>query len=184
MENDSSKPTVDLKGDAAEMAKLGFEQARESLAKLPILGPALWLYAKEPNRKFMFLADMEWLVLPPVILDQCRLYTKGGIPFAFYTWAQVSDTVDARLRSGVPKIAPHEWKSGPHVWLVDFIAPFGELEETMAELRRTVLAGKVVRALMPDPRQGGALKVREWPATAGEPAPQPPSTTEARKGSH
>src|SRR5574340_104944 len=114
MSNQSGKPdqpaphTVDLKADAIEMAKLGLEQAREALVKLPILGPALWLYARDPHRKFTFLADIDWLVLPPVILDQCRLYTKNGIPFAFFTWARVSDAVDARLRSGVARIAPHE----------------------------------------------------------------------------
>ncbi len=155
---------VDLAADAAELAKLGLEQAREALAKLPILGPALWLYARDPNRKYSFLADTEWLVLPPVVLDQCRLYTKAGIPFAFFTWATVSDAVDARLRSGVPKIAPHEWKSGPHLWLIDLVSPFGPPDEMLAELRGTVLAGQALRALVPDPQQGGRLAVREWPA--------------------
>ena len=156
--------TVDLATDAAEMAKLGLEQARDALAKLPILGPALWLYARDPRLKFTFLADMDWLVLPPVILDQCRLYTKNGIPFAFFTWAQVSDAVDARLRSGVGKIAPHEWKSGPHVWLIDLVAPFGQADDMVAELLQTTLPGESVNALLPDPHQGGKLVVREWPA--------------------
>lgn len=84
---ETSPGTVDLKTDAAEMAKLSLEGARDALAKLPILGPALWLYARDPIRKFTFLADIDWQVLPPVILDQCRLYTKNGIPFAFFTWA-------------------------------------------------------------------------------------------------
>lgn len=158
--------TVDLAADAAEMAKLGLEQARDALAKLPILGPALWLYARDPNRKFSFLADMDWLVLPPVILDQCRLYTKNGIPFAFFTWARVNDAVDGRLRSGIPKIAPHEWKSGSHVWLVDLVAPFGQADAMVAELLQTVLPGETVKALLPDPQQGGKLVIREWPAAA------------------
>jgi len=157
---------VDLKANAAELAKLELEQARAGLAKLPILGPALWLYARDATRKYIFLGDVDWLVLPPVILDQCRLYTKNGIPFAFFTWAAVSDSVDARLRSGIPKIAPHEWKSGPHVWLIDMVAPFGQADEMLAELLRNVLRGKAVRALLPDPQQGGKLAVREWPAAA------------------
>lgn len=172
MQNDHSKDdatphgTVNLAADAVEMAKLGLEQARDALSKLPILGPALWLYARDPNRKFTFLADMDWLVLPPVILDQCRLYTKNGIPFAFFTWAHVSDAVDERLRSGIGKIAPHEWKAGTHAWLIDLVAPFGPMDEMLSELRSTLLAGQVVRALLPDPQQGGKLVVREWPAVA------------------
>lgn len=144
------------------------EQARDSLAKLPILGPALWLYAKDPVKKFMFLGDTDWAVLPPVVLDQCRLYTKNGLPYAFVTWALVNDQVDARLRSGQPKIAPHEWKCGEHVWIIDAVAPFGQLDETLDELRQTAFAGRKVNALLSDASQPGATTLREWP-----PAPAP-----------
>lgn len=161
---------VDLKANAAELAKLGLEQARAGLAKLPILGPALWLYARDANRKFSFVGDIDWLLLPPVILDQCRLYTKNGIPFAFFTWASVSDAVDARLRSGAARIAPHEWKSGPHVWLIDLVTPFGQADEMLAELLQNALTGKVVKALLPDPHQGGKPVVREWAAASAAPA--------------
>lgn len=163
---------TDLAADAAEMAKLGLEQARDGLAKLPILGPALWLYARDPQRKFTFLADMDWRLLPAVILDQCRLYSKNGIPFAFFTWARVNDAIDARLRSGVPRLAPHEWKTGPHVWLIDLVAPFGQADAMVAELLSTVLPGETVKALLPDPKQEGKLAVREW--TPAEAAPATP----------
>lgn len=143
------------------------EQARDSLAKLPILGPALWLYARDPVKKFMFIGDTDWAVLPPIVLDQCRLYTKDGLPYAFITWALVNDTVDARLRTENPKIAPHEWKSGEHVWIIDAVAPFGQLEETLHELRTTLFPDKKVSALLPDPARAGATTRREWPpATA------------------
>jgi cytolysin-activating lysine-acyltransferase len=157
---------TDKTNEAAALAAL--EQARESLAKLPILGPALWLYARDPVKKFMFLGDTDWAVLPPIVLDQCRLFTKGGLPYAFVTWAFVNDQVDARLRSSQPKIAPHEWKSGEHVWIIDAVAPFGQLEETVKEVRETLFPGRMVSALLPDPARPGALMVREWPPT---PAP-------------
>lgn len=143
---------------------LDLAAAKAALAKLPILGPALWLYARDPLRKFTFMADIDWILVPPVILDQCRLYTKEDIPFAFFTWAKVSDTVDQRLRSGVPRIAPHEWQGGEHLWLLDIVAPFGQLEEMVAELHKTQFPGQRISALLPDPQQGNQLKVREWTA--------------------
>lgn len=146
------------------VANADLDQARAALAKLPILGPALWLYARDPQRRYMFLGDTDALVLPAVILDQCRLYTKNGIPLAFFTWALVSDAVDARLASGMAKIAPHEWKSGPHLWLIDQVAPFGHLDEMLTELRKTTLAGQAIRALTPD-GQGG-MRIVTWPAEA------------------
>lgn len=143
------------------LAALG--QAKDALAKLPILGPAMWLYARDPVKKFMFLGDIDGSVLPPIVLDQCRLYTRAGLPYAFVTWALVNEAVADRLRSSQPKIAPHEWRSGEEVWIVDAVAPFGQLEETLTELRETVLAGKKVNALLPDPKRPGATLLREWP---------------------
>ena len=110
------------------------------------------------------MGDIDWLVLPPVVLDQYKLYSDNGIPFGFFTWACLSDEIDARLRSGQPKLAPHEWKSGSHVWLIDMVAPFGQLDEMLTELRSTSLVGQKVQALMPDPARGGQVIVREWPA--------------------
>lgn len=153
---------TDINKEAATMAAL--EQAQGALAKLPILGPALWLYARDPIKKFMFLGDIDWSVLPPIVLDQCRLYTKGGLPYAFVTWAWVNDTVSARLRGEQPRLAPHEWKCGEQVWIMDAVAPFGQLQETLLALRTTELAGKQVNALLPNPAQTGALQVVEWPA--------------------
>jgi cytolysin-activating lysine-acyltransferase len=155
---------VDLKTETIEQARHDLEHARESLAKLPILGPALWLFGRDALRKFTFVGDVDWLLLPPVVLDQCRLYTKNGIPSAFFTWALVNDAIDARLRSGVNRLAPHEWKSGPHVWFIDMVSPFGSADETVTDLLQGALAGHTVNALLPDPTQGGKQVVRTWPA--------------------
>lgn len=144
--------------------RAALERAQGALAKLPILGPALWLYARDPGKKFMFLGDIDWAVLPPIVLDQCKLYTKGGLPYAFLTWAWVNDTVSTRLKCEQPRLAPHEWKCGDEVWIMDAVAPFGQLQETLLALRTTELAGRQVNALLPDPAQSGALQAVEWPA--------------------
>lgn len=162
-------PHVGSEGGAAA----ALETAQAALSKLPILGPALWLYARDPNRKFMFVADIDWAILPPVILDQCRLYTKNNIPFAFFTWATVSDAVDQRLRSGTPRIAPHEWQSGEHLWLIDVVVPFGQTEQMIDELRKAQFPDRKVNALLPDQSQGGRLYLREW-------SPMIPVSSEAR----
>lgn len=146
-------------------AVAALEQAKDALAKLPILGPVMWLYARDPMKKYMFVGDIDWAILPPIVLDQCRLYTKGGLPYAFVTWAVVSQAVAERLRSSQPKIAPHEWKSGEEVWIIDAVAPFGQLEETLKELRENTFAGKKVSALLPDPARTGTMMLHEWPAT-------------------
>jgi len=156
-DTNSSEAKADQSGLPPELAT-----ARDALSKLPILGPAIWLYARDPMKKFGFIGDIDGTVLPPVILDQCRLYTKEGIPFAFFTWAKVSDAVDERLRGGQPSIAPHEWQSGENLWMVDMVAPFGGLDDMFAELRKDYLPAGKVCALVPDPEQNGQLKLQEW----------------------
>jgi cytolysin-activating lysine-acyltransferase len=140
------------------------QEAKESLKKLPILGPALWLFARDERKKFTFIADQDWLVMPPLILDQCKLYMKDEIPWAFCTWAFVSDQVDERLSSSIPKIAPHEWKSGEHLWLIDVVAPFGGADEIITDLQKTNFAGKAFKALTPRPN--GSFVVENHPAVA------------------
>lgn len=144
-------------------ATAALDQAKDALAKLPILGPALWLYARDPIKKYMFLGDIDWAVLPPIVLDQCRLYTKSGLPYAFITWAFLNEALATRLRLAQSKIAPHEWKSGEEVWIVDAVAPFGQLEETLKDLRENTFSGRKVSALMPDPARPGSTLFREWP---------------------
>lgn len=168
MSKDNSTPvqegahaTVNFAVDEKELAKHNLEQARDSLAKLPMLGPALWLYSNAPDKKFMFVGDMQWVLLPPVVLDQCRLYTKNGIPWAFISWAKVSDAIHQRLTSGVAKLAPHEWRTGENLWLIDSVAPFGGVEECIDELRTTILAGQRIHAFAPDVASG-KLSIREW----------------------
>lgn len=148
--------------NSGNAAMAALEEARGALSKLPILGPALWLYAKDPIKKFMFLGDTDWAVLPPIILDQCRLYTKNELPYAFITWALVNDAVAARLKSGQPKIAPHEWQTGDQVWIIDAVAPFGQLDETLRELRNTVFSGKTVSAFVPSHDNPTRMEIKKW----------------------
>lgn len=114
--------------------------ARHELAKLPLLGPVAWLLARDAQRRFNFFADIDWRYTPPLVLDQCKLYHRTEIPWAFVSWAWVDDTVDQRLRGGVPTIAPHEWKAGSHLWFIDVLAPFGGARE-IAEQALTEIAG-------------------------------------------
>jgi cytolysin-activating lysine-acyltransferase len=134
------------------------ESAKKELAKLPILGPATWLFARDPLRRHTFFADMDWRLMPPLVLDQCKLYTKAEMPWAFVTWALVSDAVDQRLRSSSPVIAPHEWRGGDHLWLIDVVAPFGGGEELARQAVKEVAPGRKASVWLPDASGQARLK--------------------------
>jgi cytolysin-activating lysine-acyltransferase len=123
-----------------------FDAAKKELDKLPLLGPALWLFARDQYRRFTFVADIDWRLMPPLVLDQCRLYSREGLPWSFVTWAFVAPEVDQRFRAHAPVIAPTEWKSGEHVWLVDVVSPFGNAEDVAREALHSIAPGKVGHA--------------------------------------
>lgn len=125
------------------------QSAQKELAKLPLLGPAMWLFARDPQRRFTFVADLDWRLLPPLVLEQCRLFSRQEVPWAFFTWALVSDAIDARLRSASPLIAPHEWRSGTKAWLVDAVMPFGHDEDLLGQAAALAAPGGAVSAWLP-----------------------------------
>ncbi len=101
-------------------------------------GEIVWLFAQTPMHRHLFIADLEWMVMPPILLGQFRLFHANERPAGLALWAYLSDEAEARLNVGVGKLKPEEWKSGPHLWLVDVIAPFGGAEEMLADLRASV----------------------------------------------
>lgn len=74
-------------------------------------------------------------------------------------WATVSDEVDDRLKAGVSRLAPLDWKSGEALWLIDVIAPFGGVERMVEDLFNGVLAGKSLRYWGVDEQGRRILKV-------------------------
>jgi len=42
-----------------------------------VLGQVVWLMMNMPQYRHVFLADLEWMVLPPILLSQYRLFRAG-----------------------------------------------------------------------------------------------------------
>jgi cytolysin-activating lysine-acyltransferase len=110
-----------------------------------VLGQVVWLMMNMPQYRHVFLADLEWMTLPPILLNQYRLFRVGDRVVVFAAWAYLSEAVEARLQGLNPRLAPSEWKSGDRLWLVDLHAPFGHQEAALKELREATLKGKAFR---------------------------------------
>jgi cytolysin-activating lysine-acyltransferase len=133
--------TLAMPGESAKPAGTG--QPSPAAA----LGEIVSLLVQSPSHRHLFLNDLEWLVVPPVMLRQFALFRQG----------------ERRLMAGQPRLAPAEWRSGDRVWLMDMVAPFGGGEKLFDELRARVLAGREVKAIRSGP---GGRKVETWPAAA------------------
>lgn len=105
-------------------------QVRESF------GQATMAMMMLPRYRHQTLADLQHLVLEPLIRDRLAIAYPGGndqSPLAdvagFAIWANVSEEVDAaireQIRAGVfpVRLKPDDWTSGSINWLMDVIAP-------------------------------------------------------------
>jgi cytolysin-activating lysine-acyltransferase len=79
---------------------------------------------QSPRHKAM-TADLEWLVMPAILLKQFRVFYKGEQPVGVVLWALTDDIVAKRIDAGNTRLTPAEWKSGTVMRVVDVVAPFG-----------------------------------------------------------
>jgi len=108
-----------------------------------MLGEITWLLSQSQTHKHLFISDLEWMVMPAILLEQFRLFYGPNSPAAVALWAKVSKETDQRLRDGGEhKLRMDEWKGGDIYWLIELIAPFGAQEEILADLSKSVFNGK------------------------------------------
>ena len=127
-----------MTGAAPNPQELG-EQLLKSLDKTQVGAAASKLFAasigdmvvvlsRSPAHKHYSFADIEWMVLPPIMAGQFYvvevMHKERGfrVPIAAVTWAFVSEELDGRLREGAKqrvRLRPDEWKSGDIGWLID-----------------------------------------------------------------
>ncbi|MFA5952607.1 MAG: toxin-activating lysine-acyltransferase [Hyphomicrobium sp.] len=112
-----------------------------------VLGEIVWLMSQSPLLKQMFISDLEWFAMTPILLQQFRLFYDKDKPIGVVLWANASDEVAERLAQGVARLRPQDWKSGDQLWIVEVIAPFGGGEEMVRDFKTRVFPEKEVRLL-------------------------------------
>jgi cytolysin-activating lysine-acyltransferase len=134
---------------------------------------------RDPNFKKLPLADLEWLVLPPLMAGQFRLAhmqtqqpgndKESGmlVPVGVALWARVSPAIDKRLSENLDeavRLQPNEWASGDKWWLMVAAGDPRTVPAFVQQLEKTEFKGKQVKLR----RRGPDGKVMI--ATIGEPA--------------
>lgn len=107
-----------------------------------VLGEIVWLFTQSPLHKTLFISDLEWAVMPAILLEQFRIFYGPSAPAAVALWASVSEETEARLEAGAHKLRPDEWKGGDRLWLIELVAPFGAQEEVLRDLSDSVFEGR------------------------------------------
>jgi cytolysin-activating lysine-acyltransferase len=149
----------------AELSRLmaqAQEQASKVFKKIPLLGPLTWLMMQQSATKHTLISELDWRVMPPLMLEQTKLFMRDESPLAFVTWAKMSAASSDRYRKAPHHLMFSDWSSGDQVWLIDVVAPFGGAQEIMKDLRERVFAGQVIYQLVPMPDE--PQKMLTWPA--------------------
>lgn len=115
-----------------------------------LLGAAVWLMLSSSAHKHLFVTDFEWLVVPPILAKQFRLFRRDNVPVGFISWALLDDEAEARIINGSVKLAPNEWNRGDRFWIIDVIAPFGGIDDMMKDLKEKVFKNNVVKYIQAD----------------------------------
>jgi cytolysin-activating lysine-acyltransferase len=99
-----------------------------------VLGEITWLMTQSPRHKAIPLGDLEWLVMPAILLRQFRIFYKGEQPVGLALWALVDHLVAERIDAGDRRLTAVEWKGGAVMRIVDVVAPFGGEAEMRAQV--------------------------------------------------
>ena len=145
-----------------DLATYAKEQAQRVMSKLPLLGAVSWLMMQQSATRHTLLSELEWRVMPALVLDQAKLFMRESAPVAYVSWARLSDEAAMRYQQAPHHLMASDWKSGEQIWIVDLCAPFGGMQELMRDLREIVFPGQEVHqfALTGD----GQVKAMTWPA--------------------
>lgn len=94
------------------------------------IGDLVVILSRSPAHKHYSLADIEWMVMPPVSTRQFYVVEsmdkKHGFraPVAAVTWAFVSEEVDQLLQQQagpLRRLRPDQWNGGTIGWLIDAV---------------------------------------------------------------
>jgi cytolysin-activating lysine-acyltransferase len=115
-------------------AATGQAQGGPAKTVAQVLGEIVWLMTQSPRHKAIALGDLEWLVMPAILLRQFRIFYKGEQPVGVACWALADELVAKRLDAGDRRLAAVEWKSGLNLRIVELVAPFGGEAEMRAQV--------------------------------------------------
>lgn len=146
-----------------KLAELAREQAHKVMKQIPVLGAVSWLMMQQAATRHTLLSELEWRVMPPLVLNQAKLFLREEAPLAYVSWAKLSEAAAARFQQTPHHLMASDWQSGEQIWLIDLCAPFGGAQDVLKDLRENTFAGQRIFQLAPRP--DGDIQVVTWPPT-------------------
>ena len=124
------------------------------------------VFMRDRNFRTLTIAELEWLVLPPIMVGQFALAhapmdrsaAKGEkkaqhngaalVPVAVALWARVSPGIDRALSESLEKpikLQAADWSSGDDLWLLALAGDQRAFPKFLAELQKKDFLGRQVK---------------------------------------
>ena len=88
--------------------------------------------------------------LPPINLDQFRIYKKGTDPIALITWAFLDEETENKYINEQYDLKLNDWNSGERLWFVDFVATVDVMKQIEYDMKHNLFPNKIGKALRAD----------------------------------
>lgn len=100
-------------------------------------GAVCFLAARSKTlRQFPVGGISQWWDMP-LALGQYWVFRHDGVPRAAISWAALSPEAERRYVVERKGLTPQDWRSGPQIWVIDWIAPF-QIKGLNTHLRRWI----------------------------------------------
>lgn len=129
-------------------------------AFLADFGAVFYLASLTSFHRRRMLADLFASFEAPLRLGQYKLFKSDGFARAAITWAGLSEDAERRFAVDHQALEPQDWNGGTSVWLVDFLAPFGHVDQIVPMLTQNPSLSRV-RTLWHN-KDGTRYRIVEW----------------------
>ncbi|CAN7320021.1 toxin-activating lysine-acyltransferase [Pararhizobium sp. LjRoot238] len=121
----------------------------------------LCFHAKKYHGWDMF--DIQRNFIPALKLSQFHVFfDQTGAPNGFITWAFFDEELHRKFFIDGEPPAFEKWNSGPHLWLMDTIAPFGDTLYMIRELARNRFREISIAHSVKRAADGSVQRIKVW----------------------
>lgn len=110
------------------------------------MGEIVWLLTQSPAHRYLTLGDLEWMLMPPVLLGQYKIFRNEDQVVGAALWGYLNEEAEERLKA-TGRLAPQDWGNGAAVsmeegivpnkggnlWIIELLSPFESEENNVRE---------------------------------------------------
>lgn len=109
---------------------------------ISVFGQVSWLATLSKDHRNQPIGFLEAYLSVPLMFKQVRVYKRDKQPLAAVIWAYVSKDIKKNLEGGDYRMGFKDWRSGPHIVVVDCISPFTDksrfIDEFLSEAQASI----------------------------------------------